>query len=726
MLWKMNYCLSWFLCFISHINFINLNSLILIMVEFGTGYYHPLDRDYGASSTADNSTSDVGVGIKDIGMSLPLGIAAPNVQGVAARMRTGVRKFELAFPGTGTTQRGAHTPGVYGKLQRQALEELGRANQVDFTTHAAYGVMGLAGMDQQGNFSKANKKFSVDEIKRAIEFAADVGRGGNVVVHTGEFQRPLSEADWNQEGEFAGKFQSYKEEPELAAFRVVDDRTGAIISEARKNRMVARPVWNMAKPGEEYLDSDKKKRVAREGERIYLNYEGEQVEAEERAPVYEDGKFKTKLRDWGHFKEEAKEMTERAREFWRKNEGEPEEKWRETPWYRFRKVENEGEIEIRPEEAYIIGTLETNAANARGWAYYYGGQFDEYVEKIKKLKEARKFYEKLEDATSEEEKEKLKRQADQLAMGLVPTDAKMPTEIIDRDISSYDRQIKQGQEASSAQWAQAKEAMETMRHVESSETYGLKEAYTGYAEAGIKAMQESDKLEKQGKLKQPIFIAMENIFPETYGAHPDELMDLVEGGRKQMVEMLKQKGHSESAARKEAEDHIKGHLDTGHFNIWRKYWKGAEGKTPEENDKDFDNWLLKKTEEMAKKNIIGSVHLADNYGYQDDHLSPGEGNTPVKEMVMLLRKHGYKGQLIVEPGADASTDLSDFHGVMKTWRLFGSSIYGAGTGRPSSGRSRKWQDIQYSYFGQTEPPYFVFGAYSPSEDWTLWSGVPME
>ena len=160
--------------------------------------------------------------------------------------------------------------------------------------------------------------------------------------------------------------------------------------------------------------------------------------------------------------------------------------------------------------------------------------------------------------------------------------------------------------------------------------------------------------------------------------------------------------------------------------MWRKYWISDPKKTPEQNDKEFDHWYLDKVEVMAKKNIIGSMHLADNYGYQDDHLSPGEGNTPVKKAVEIMRKHGYKGQLIVEPGADASTDLSDFHGVMKTWRLFGSSVYGTGTGGGAPTGDRRWGDVQYGYFGQNQPPYFIFGGYSPSEDWTFWSGVPME
>lgn len=698
-------------------------------MEFGTGYQHPMDRNYGDSEAADNSTNDAGLGIKDIGMSIPLGIAASNVQGVASKIRTGARKFEIAFPGTGRAQRGAQTPELYGKLQRQAFEELGRANQVDFTTHSAYGVMGLAGMDQQGNFSKSSKKFSVDEIKRAIEFAADVSRGGNVVVHTGEFYRPLSEASWNQEGEYAGKFQSYKEEPERASFRVVDTRTGRAIEEARKNRLVSRPIWNTAKSGEEFIDMEGRKRTVREGERVYLDYEGHQLLSENRVPEYDYGKsmFKSKQMSWEDFKREAKEMTERAKKFWQDwKEGKiNEEEFNRSYWRRFKNSLSEKEIEVRPEEAFIIGTLETNAANARGWSYYYGRGFSEKVETIQKLKKAKELYQKLEEDIPEDEKWKLQKQIAVEGHGLLPPETKNPTEILDKQIKDIENDMRYAREASSAQWLQAEEAVEQIRNVESAETYGFKEACTAYAEAGIKALEESNKLEKEGKLKQPLFIAMENIFPETYGAHPDELIHLVEGGRRQMIEMLKQKGYQESEAAKKAEEHIKGHLDTGHLNMWRKYWKGDASKTPEENDVDFNKWLLGKTEEMAKKRMIGSVHLTDNYGYQDDHLSPGEGNCPVKEMTEILRKHGFKGSLIVEPGADASTDLSDFHGLMKTWRLFGSPVYGAAAGAPPS-RSRRWQDIQYSYFGQNQPPYFVFGGYSPSEDWTLWSGVQIE
>jgi hypothetical protein len=133
--------------------------------------------------------------------------------------------------------------------------------------------------------------------------------------------------------------------------------------------------------------------------------------------------------------------------------------------------------------------------------------------------------------------------------------------------------------------------------------------------------------------------------------------------------------------------------------------------------------MLEQVEDLAKNKLIGNLHLTDNFGYQDDHLAPGQGNVPVREIVEILKKHGYDKAITVEPGADASTDVSDFHGLMKTWRHFGSPVYGVGM---RIGAPQTWTDVQYSYFGQNKPPYYIFGSYAPSNDWTLWSAVPME
>jgi len=419
-------------------------------------------------------------------------------------------------------------------------------------------------------------------------------------------------------------------------------------------------------------------------------------------------------------------MTSRARDEWKKwKDGQLTEKQKkESLWIRFFNPEiTEEQVVIRPEEAYIVSTLETNAANSRGYALYYGGQFKEMVENKKRLEKAREVYKKIDDATSPKEKWKLKQQSRPLADGLVPSDSKTQLEIIDKELKEIDRHINYSKESSASQWVQSEEATETIRHIQSAETYAKKEAYEAYAEAGISAMKKSEQLERKGYIKKPLAVAMENLFPESYGAHPDELIDLIENSRKKMAQQLKEKGYSSEEASRRAETHITATFDTGHFNMWRKYWIGNENKTIEDNDKDFNKWALAKVQELANKKIVGHLHIVDNYGYQDEHLAPGQGNTPIKEMIEIFKKAGYKGEMIVEPGADYTTDSSGFQSVMKTWSYLGSPVHGGGGGAESP---RGWGQVQYGYFGQTQPPYFVFGAYSPSEEWTLWSGVPLE
>jgi sugar phosphate isomerase/epimerase len=724
------------------------------MVEFGSGYYMPMDREYGGghehhghshehtSMASQKKTNDVGVSISEIGMSSAFG-PVPNVHAMGAKVRGGSKTLEMGFFGYGKGSGQGQTPGMYGQKQRQALQEISKANKVNFTTHSSVGVYGLAGMDQQGNFSKTAKENSVQEIKRAVEFAADVGRGGPVVVHTGEFQRPVVDADWNlkENDPYKGKFEMYEGEEERSSYRVVDTRTGGVIQEARKNRKVSRPIWNYATE-EGYTDHDgSMKNVHRFEKRngqqisydeqdrpIYLDYFGQRLHPEDRVPKFDKdhGNFMATQLNWDDLKRESDEMTARAQEVWKdwKSGKISEKEFNDSYWVRFKDATSKEDINVRREEAYIISTLETNAANSRGWAHYYGTGFDEAVESVKKLRKAYTFYREIEDAATDEERERMKKQMPTALQGLVPEDSKYPTEIIKERLLAEEGRMKQAQEASASQWAQADESKETIRHVESAETYALNEAFDAYAQSGISAMKHSNKLEKEGQLIKPIAVAMENLFPETYGAHPDELIKLVKGSRERMQQRLIQQGMKEEQAKRESNEHITATFDTGHMNMWRKYWKGDPNKTIEQNDKEFDKWSLKKMEDMVKSGIIGHVHLDDNYGYQDEHLAPGEGNAPIREMVKKLKELGYKGELIVEPGADFTTDSSGFNSVMKTWKLFGSPVYGAGSG--FSGSKGTWGQVGYGWFGQNQPPYFTFGGYVPSEDWTLWSGVALE
>ena len=706
------------------------------MVEFGTGYFTAMDREYTSNvdtPTTPQDTNDVGVKAGDIGMSLGLG-PVPNLHGVQGKMRAGSKKVELGFMGMGKGSGQGHTAGMYGKKQRQALRETALANRIDLTTHSSVGVFGLAGQDRQGNFTREAKEASVQEIKRAIEFASDVAQGGPVVVHTGEFQRPIMDARWNGDK----RLEAYPGEDERASYKVVDDRTGALVSEARKGRKVAKPEWKRYESGDDIYEknkgngySDKNGQAVKEGD--YIDYWGNKLSRDERVPIYdkENNRFKIRQLEWHDLENEAKEMTVDAKEDFNKwkNASDSEKKKIEEKslWQRFlKKNVREQDVNVMPEEAYIIATLETNAAQARGFAYYYGGDFDEHVLNLEKLQKAKKFYEKIESETDEEEKWRLKQRARELVPGIVPEDSKFPTELIEQAIRHTKRSISYAREGSASQWAQAKDNEETIKHVQSAESYALNESYDAFARSGMYALAKNKELQKRGQLKRDMFVAMENLFPESYGSHPNEIINLVNGSRRRMTEMLVGQGHKEAEAKRLAEQSLKVTFDTGHLNMWRKYWKGDPNKTPEQNDKSFDKWMVNTVDKLASEKMIGHLHLVDNYGYQDEHLAPGEGNTPIKEILKVMKKHNFKGDIIVEPGADYTTDSSGFSSVMKTWKHLGSPVYGVGGGSGGGSQQKTWGQVHYQHFGQNKPPYFTFPPYSPSEDWTLWSGVQLE
>src|SRR3989338_4509620 len=662
---------------------------------FNTGYYHSMDRQ-----NPEGSLSSLGLGIKDIGMSVPLGIAAGDVQGVNAKIRQGTGNIEIQFAGAGGGQRNAQTPEMWGREARQALEEMGRANEVNFNVHATFRIGGMAGQDQHGNFNDSHRKFSVDEVKRAIHFAADTARGGSVVIHTGEFQRPISEEPWAEGGKL---FRSFHEEPEKAVKALVDTRTGQVLQQIRKNQIVARAALERAPDDYEYVSQkDYDPLGIRKGETIfvkkdeYVDYEGNKVIFKDRVPKYNkaENRFEIIWQSWDDMVKEAEERNkQKEKELGRQLL--PDER-------------------LSPEETFLIATTETQERIAKSWAGAYAQDLDKEFESLEKLKKARDFQAKVEAGISEEEKWKLLKRIESDSHGFLPPEYKMPLEILDEQIQRLRQRIEDHREMVTGQQQNAEEQRIIREHAVSAEKYALKRSYLSYAEAGIYAMEET----KVKRLPRPIVVTMEHIFPESYGGHPQELKTLILGSRQAMADLLQQKGYSEEQARKAAETHIKGTIDTGHINMWRKYYQG--------DDKSFHHWIVDQMEDLAQHRLIGNVHLSDNFGYQDDHLAPGQGSSPIKEIMAVLKKHGYKGAVTVEPGADASVDQGDFHGLLKTWRYFGSNVYGVGGVPRSASGPNNWAHIEHGYFGRTYPPYFILGAYAPSNDWRLWSEVQLE
>ncbi|MBS3095817.1 sugar phosphate isomerase/epimerase [Candidatus Woesearchaeota archaeon] len=719
-------------------------------MKFNSGYYshHPMVDYFNAMDPQNYGETPppygAELGIKDIGMSVPMGISAANVAGIYSKIRMGAGNIEIQFPGYRTGSRNAQTPEMLGEDQRQAIRELSLANEVKFTTHASFQLMGMMGRDERGNFSIYNATQDLFELKRAIDFQADVG-GGSVVIHSGEFERPMTDMYMDDETgrlnlarDPSGRLlfrQAHTQEVD-ARFEVLDDRTSQKFETVQKDRLVAFPEWRREKQGRWGIDQNNNRAYIEKDD--YIDYDGRKIinpydALKGRVPEYDSakGRFKVDLRSFDYFRKEAEEHNK----WFEKKHG------RKPNYYE----------KIYPEEAFFHSTLETQEANARGWALYYGKDAERDLQMMKKLEEAKKFYEQLDKSIPEEEKWKIMRQDTdfaQITRGILPTETKHPLKIIEEQLTEASKRLEYARQTSLSQEQQALDTAETKEHLVTPIKRLEKHGTRMYAEAGIHA------LRKTRDPNNPVTVAVEHIFPERFGGHLEELKWIIKKSREKMVDMLikpeieygasmapqeidKKKldkdimqpnpyymGVSREEAEKLAERHIKATLDTGHINLWRKYWQEDPRKTREQNDDAFKKWVLDQVESLAKEKMVGNVHLADNFGYHDDHLAPGQGNSPIKEIIAILKRHGYEKAITVEPGADASTDLSDFHGLMKTWRFFGSPVYGMGF--RGSGVPQTWADVQYSFFGQNKPPYYVFGGYAPSNDWTLWSAVPLE
>jgi len=158
-------------------------------MKFTDGYYsHEPVADYFNAMDPEtygldiDNKPDVQLGINEIGMSVPMGISAQNVAGIYSKIRMGAGSLEIQFPGYRVGNRNQQTPEMLGEDQRQALREMQMANEVRFNTHASFGLMGMMGRDERGNYSTQGAYQDLMELKRAIDFQADMG-GGSVVMH---------------------------------------------------------------------------------------------------------------------------------------------------------------------------------------------------------------------------------------------------------------------------------------------------------------------------------------------------------------------------------------------------------------------------------------------------------------------------------------------------------------------------------------------------------------
>lgn len=617
-------------------------------------YFSTLDR----ATYVPDRTGNVGepiTGMKNLGIPTPP--MQDQVQSLKQRIYQGASLVELGFMGAGkgSMGQGATTPGMYGYEHRQAMRELAKLNEIKLTTHVTTRMPPLSGFGQQG-FSDEARRQALEEIQRTVDFAADVAGGGPITVHTGEFSRRISSTP----GSKKGGFDRYKDFEGSAPEYFVDSRTGSIVSEV--------------KPGEDIIWTEMQR-----DEHGHLKTD-------------EYGQFIPKYDTKGGYN--ARPMTQEdialLKEHYKRTKG----------------------LEISDDEAKARAKIEAQIRTAEGWGQQSQSRVQEELAQIRQLEETKEFLEDQWDSLSDFEKRGQRQSVlNQLSRGNVPphlADANA-LEILDNFIKQQKAGLKYNQDVASNYLTEARRNEGILANLASVETHAKDKTADTLAQAGLYAMEKTMKKNMFGdKATKPIFISPENIFPEQYGSHPEELRQIVLSSRERMAQHLVNERHmSEEEAKRKAADHIKATFDIGHANMWKKYFKGK--------DKDFDQWIVDQAEKLAKEGIIGHVHVSDNLGYNDEHLSPGQGNAPINDFVKRMKAQG-QVDVIIEPSHN------DFEVLREGWRTMAGSIT-----QNFAVANDRWVNIEHSYFGRASSPYFLVGESAPSQEgYQLWSGVPFE
>ncbi|HSU72392.1 MAG TPA: TIM barrel protein [Candidatus Binatia bacterium] len=632
------------------------------MADIHRGYYHSMDRDYNPERLMP---------IRDVGVSI---IATKDaIEPLKAKIREGASKVEIGFlgAGKGSIFSGQITPESIDSEQRRAIRELSKVNKVELSTHATVATGGFAGFSGRG-FDDSVRISNLNEIKRAIEFAADTAQGGAVTMHADEFPRPIFDVEKRKDVEFL----AHPGEKEDATFYLVDSRTGDVIQSVRKNVPIHMPVFQKNPDGTLKRDA----------------FENPMPEIQ---TITEHGvtrsQFKVKEMDWNAIVEETNA----------RNKGKPE-----------------GE-QLKPEQVYHELQVESRILQAKGDEFKQMREYDVLKDRRKRVIEALDKWRNLQDAAGPDKTELMKSFNDELPPDLVAPKRGLPVDILTREKELLDRHIASIEQTGVALRENILDYENQQKRLKPILDFAVEKSADSIARAGLYAYD----VEKSKELTRPLFVAPEGLFPEKFGSHPQELKHLILKSREEMAKVLHDRGMSENEAQRVASDHIKATVDVGHVNVWKKYFQRNPGETLTQADERFNKWLLNEMEDLNKHKIIGHLHISDNFGYQDEHLTPGTGSAPIKDFVALMKKAGVT-DMIVEPGAQ--DPAKQYEALYGGWKLFGHSIYGLSA--PGQ-KQVSWGDFQMSYFGQQHPPYFLFGELALSEEYRgspFWSGLGLE
>src|SRR3990167_1934988 len=162
---------------------------------FGSGYFGPEPVYYSSPSTSyfgeygkpvkgnnEAAIEEPIVKASDIGFSVPEGSRFGSLlKTTTDAIRRGAGWIELSTSmGGGQESTGAE---AYGKEAREALRDIARINQVRYTSvHTPANIGNMSGYNpQERGFNDEHRKIEIEEVKKAIDLASDVGAQAIVV-----------------------------------------------------------------------------------------------------------------------------------------------------------------------------------------------------------------------------------------------------------------------------------------------------------------------------------------------------------------------------------------------------------------------------------------------------------------------------------------------------------------------------------------------------------------
>jgi len=645
------------------------------------------------------------------------------LQGVEARLHDGAAKMEITFMGKGKGNSQSFTPESIDKTEREEIRNLMRINNSKLSVHATPNIMGVSGFTREG-FDDRSRDESLKEIEKAIEFAAEASTGGAIVFHTGEWQRPISEQSYGES--HGGDFTGFSTQKEKAMIMVADKDTGHVTA-IKKDQFVYEPEFlDMQKfvkkqgftqdSSGNYYDKDKKlvyKAISKDSQgnikyrdinngngELYgddwVDLNGEVIRFDpnnvdntdrlfQRVPIWDDAgtNFKVAERSFKYFEKQAEKYKDRYHK------------------------------EISPEELYFKSQIANKVLESKGGSLYHAKEYKEHEFRRNKIKETLDYWDKIDKNLSDDEKWRLMQDRglyDLQQHGLEINKTKeSKIDYLRRSLRREEDQMRYIHQSSASADARAEQAKKEIEKITTVEKYGLSRTAEALAKLGKKVWQKNQN--KGYKGMDNLYLAPENFPTEMFGGHPEEMTKIVKASRERFVKDNEVSMGKENA-KKAAEQVIKSTIDIGHLNQWRRHFIRKDDESDKSFNKRFDNWALKEVDKMHKANVLGHFHLADNFGYDDEHLTPGQGNAPIKEFVKRLRAKGYD-DFIVEAGSFNPTNV-----LQDTWSYFGSPV-------SSSHPRGNFRDFRQAHVQYMSTPLYIAGAYAPSNQFKAWSEVPL-